>query len=369
MSDRGDRLEKRLQQHRNSKDRTSLLEARVQEHRSARASQVERHKRLEKSYEGGKNRLYWNFVEETPTAATRWDDIGALELLVEKKVEPAIAFSTGVLSVDINLGGGIPAGFTEIYGEESSGKTTFIAEMIQSAQGRGLQTALCASEFLDLPYLKRLGIDLGNLLLIRGRGEDVFVEASRFMSGGRKRAVFIDSATGFRPNEDIMDNWRRMLGSWLVATHPLVAVDSAVVVANQVRARVSAHPNKMFAGGTDSTAAKIAGMFDCRIALSRSSVTESAYDLVVDIVSNTLRRPAQIFTVPVVKGKGVDVWRDLVRVAAQLGVLEQHGSWYYYEETTVAQGEEAVAQLFEKNPEVGNIILEDTLRLLRGEGA
>jgi hypothetical protein len=189
----------------------------------------------------------------------------------------------------------------------------------------------------------------------------------RLRSQGRKRAVFIDSATGLRPDEDIMDNWRRMLGSWLVAVHPRVAVDSAVVIANQVRVRMSAHPDRMFAGGTDSTAAKIAGMFDCRIALSRNSVTEDGYDLVVDIVSNMLRRPAQIFTVPVVKGKGIDVWRDLVGVASTVGVLEQKGSWYYYEGEAVAQGEVPMARLLESEP-AGQMILDQTLRALRGAG-
>jgi len=369
MSDHSDKLERRLQQHRSSKDRAALLEARVKEHRSDRASQSERQKLLEDEVDDGTSRLYWNFVEDTPEAASRWDDIGALELLVEKKVTPAIAFSTGVISVDLNLGGGVPAGLTEVYGEESAGKTTLLVEMIQSAQGQGLETALCPSEFFDRPYFESLGVDTSRLLLIRGRGEDVLEEAGRFICQNRKRALFIDSATGLRPDEDQFDNWRRMIGSWIVAVQPRITTDSAVVMANQVRARKSVNPSKMFAGGTDSSAVRIAGMFDCRIALSRDSVTEVAYDLVIDIVANTLRIPSRVLTVPVVKGKGIDVWRDLVRVAAKVGVLEHHGTWYYYEKTTVAQGEEAVAQLFEANQEAGKIILEDTLRVLRGEGA
>jgi len=366
MSDQKEKLERRLRQHRGSKDRTSLLEARIKEHRSDRTSQVERHNRLEKEHENGTNELFWQFAEESPEAATRWDEIGALELLARKKVMPAIAFSTGVVGIDLRLGGGVPAGFIEVYGEESSGKTTLIIEMIQSAQGKGLEVALCPSEFLDLPYFERLGVDLGSLSVIRGRGEDVFAEAGRFINGGRKRALFVDSATGLRPHDDQYANWRAMLGSWMVAVHSKISLDSAVVITNQVRARLSADPSKMFVGGTDSTAARIAGMFDCRLALSRTSVTENAYDLVVDIVANTLRKPSQIFMVPVVKGKGIDVWRDLVRVAAQVGVLDQQGSWYYYENAGIAQGEEAVARLFEEREAVGKFILKDTLRVLRG---
>jgi len=366
MSDQREKLERRLQHHRSSADRTALLEARLRAHRSSRASQVDRHKRLERTHAQGTNELFWSFAEDTPEAATRWDEIGALDLLARKKVTPAIAFSSGVVSLDCNLGGGVPAGFVEIYGEESCGKTTLLVEMIQGAQEKGHETALCPSEFVDLPYFEKLGVDLSKLVVIRGPGEEVLEEAGRFISEGKKRALFIDSATGLRPYEDRFGNWRAMLGSWLLAVHPMVSLDSAVVITNQVRARLSSDPAKMFAGGTDSTAARIAGMFDCRMSLSRVSVMENTYDLVIDIVANTIRRPAKVFTVPVVKGKGIDVWLDLVRVASAVGVLGKSGSWYYYEKTSVAQGEEEVARLLENNKTAGSIVLEDTLRLLRG---
>jgi hypothetical protein len=95
---------------------------------------------------------------------------------------------------------------------------------------------------------------------------------------------------------------------------------------------------------------------------------EKSYNLVVDVVANILGRPARIFVVPVVKGKGVDVWSDLVRVAVAVGVLEQRGSWYYYEKVAVAQGEESVARLLEENREEGMVVMENTLRVIRGEG-
>lgn len=366
MSDQREKLERRLQQHRSSTNRAALLEARIKEHRSARASQAERHKRLEQSHVQGTNELFWSFAENTPEAAARWDEIGALDLLATRKVTPAIAFSTGVISLDLRLGGGVPAGFIELYGEESCGKTTLLIEMIQSAQGKGHKTALCPSEFVDIPYFQKLGVNLDDLVVIRGHGEDVLEEAGRFLSDGRQRALFIDCATGLRPYDDRFSNWRAMLGSWMLAVHNKIALDSAVVIADQVRVRRSVDPSKMFAGGTDSTAVKIASMFDCRLALSRASVTENAYDMVIDIVANTICRPARVFTVPVVKGKGIDVWRDLVRVASSVGVLKQSGSWYYYGETSVAQGEEEVARLLENNKQFGPIILDDTLRVLRG---
>jgi recombination protein RecA len=366
MSDRSKELEKRVKSLRSSKDRTALLEARIQEHRSGRHSQRERQARQAKEFVSDRDKLFWDFTEETPNAALRWDEIGALGLLVEKKVTPAIAFSTGVLSLDSALGGGIPAGFTEIYGEESVGKTTTLIQLICSAQEKNMRVALCPSEFLDLPYMESLGVDLKRLVIVRGAGEGVLEEAARFVHQEKAGVVFIDSITGVRPEVDEYANWRWMVGSWMMAIHSKIPIDSAIVLTNQVRARRSAVPSKLFAGGTDSAAKRIAGLFDCRLSLSRDAVTDYEYDMVIDIVSNTLRSPSRIFTVPVRKGKGIDVWRDLVRVAAQLGVIEQRGSWYYYETATIGQGEEVVARHLEVKASFGQIIMEDTLRALRG---
>lgn len=363
MKNRMEKLEQRLRQHRGTKDRTSLLEARVQSHRATRASQKERRDELLQGYDKGVNNLKWDFVESTPMAAVRWDEIGALDASISQEVVAAIAFPTGVISLDMRLGGGISSGAAEIYGEESVGKTSLLITMIHSAQQHGRETALCPTEYFDAPYFEKLGVDLSKLLLIRGKGEEVLEEAGKYITGSN-RALFIDSATGLRPTQDLPGNWRIMIGTWLAAVYPQIPVDSAVVMANQVRARRSVDPKKMFVGGTDSTAKRIANLFDTRLAIARSSVTETHYDMIIDIVNNNLRGPSTILDIPVVKGKGIDVWLDLVRVAAKIGVLEQHGSWYYYEKTTVAQGEVEVAKLLETNKDVGKIIWEDTLRLL-----
>jgi recombination protein RecA len=282
-----------------------------------------------------------------------------------KSVSAAISFPTGVISLDVALGGGLLSGATEIFGAESSGKTTLLIEMIRSAQAYGHETALCPSEFLDLVYFRNLGVDLSKLIVIRGRGDDVLAEAGRFLLSKGKRALFIDSATGLRPRDDQFGAWRHMLGSWISAVQPRISVDSALVMTNQVRVKRSIHPSKMFAGGVDSTAQKIARMFDTRISLSRDEVTDTRYNLVIDIVSNVLRTPAKLLMVPVVKGRGIDVWRDIVKVASAVGVLELSGSWYSYGGDSICQGEETMARLLESD-DSGRVIVEETLRKLRG---
>jgi RecA/RadA recombinase len=322
-----------------------------------------------KSFDEALNDLYWGVAQDHPEAVARWSEIGEIGLVKSRKVTPAVAFGSGILSLDMALGGGIPAGSTEIYGKEGVGKTSLLIGMVRDAQERGLETALCPSEYFDGPYYEALGVDLQKLILIRGAGEDVLVEAARFVLQPC-HALFVDSASGVRPENDQFANWRIMIGTWMAAIHSRIPVSSAVVMTNQVRAKRSMKPGKLFAGGYDSTAKKIASLFDTRLEVSRASVSDTKYDLVIDIVNNTLSRPMVLVTLPFVKGKGVDIWRDLVHVASVVGTLEQRGSWYYYEEVSVGQGEESVARLLEKNQDFAKILMDDTRHALscRQEG-
>lgn len=364
-----EKLEARLREHRGTKDRSNLLENTLQTHRLSRPNQEQRKQRLDATHMEGRNEVYWDFATKNLGAACRYDDLGLIDLLEQRRTQPAVALGTGIVSLDYALGG-IPSGVTEIYGTESVGKTSLIIDMMLSAQGlMGMDVAICPSEFFDEPYFRRQGIDLDSLLVFRGEyGEDVLELAGDFVISGGNRALFLDSATGLRPKKDEFDNWLKMMLSWLEQVVPRMGQFSCIIMTNQVRVKRSVDPTRIFAGGTDSTARRIAGIFDQRLELTREEVSEDKFTLVVNVVANTLRPPARFVRLPFIKGKGVDSWRDLVRSATTLGVLQQHGSWYSYEETTIAQGEEAVAQLLETNTDFGYIVLEDTLRVLRSEG-
>jgi len=341
-------LEERLLQHRGAQDRSGLLEDRVQTNRAERPSQQQREQRLDETHLRGRDHIYWDFAERNQTAAFRYDDLGLIELLEQKKAAPAVAMMTNIPSLDYALGG-IVSGVMEIYGPEGVGKTSLLIDLLRFAQGDGLEVAICPTEFFDTPYFDRRGVDLDELVVIRSVYSERTLElAGEFITSRDRRALFIDSGTGLRPKNDEYDNWARMMLSWLSHVAPQIGQNSCIIMTDQVRARRSVDPSKFFAGGTDSTARRIAGIFDQRLELSREEVSENKYQLVINIVANTIKPPARYVQLPFVKGDGIDWWRDVVKAAEKVGVLNKNGSWYYFGDYRLGQGEDQAARRLEQ---------------------
>lgn len=361
-------LEERLKAHRATPDRAETLNQRVSANRTLLPSRKEKADRAEKNCQQGQNDLYWKWSKETPEAVARFDEAVGVQATMAEPVRPAIAFGSGILSLDLALGGGIASGVTEIYGKEGVGKTTMVVELVQAAQAHGLECALCCGEYFDHQRYDRVCVDLDKLVLIRGGGEDALELGANFIAGESKRALFLDSATALRPKDDHYDNWRLMMLSWLEWVTPRLSLDSTIVMVNQVRAKRSINPNKVFAGGVDSAGKRILEYFQARMELSRDAVMDDTYDLVVNIVANVLSAPAKIVTLPVHKKHGIEVWRDVVRVAVPLNVIGKHGNWYFieFEEHAVrCNGEESAARYLEEDVAIGNDVFEKVLRALR----
>jgi len=361
-------LEERLRLQRSGSDRSEKLNNRVQANRTLLPSKQEKAARAEKNRESGENDLYWKWSEESPGSIGKFEETVGLQATMREEVRPAIAFGTGIVSLDMALGGGIPSGVTELYGREGVGKTTMVVELVQAAQGHKLDCALCCGEYFDQQRYDRACVDLDKLVLIRGTGEDALEIGGNFVGEASKRALFIDSATMLRPSVDEYDNWRLMMLSWLEWVSPKVSPDSSIVMVNQVRARKSVSPHKMFAGGVDSAGKRILEYFQARMELSRDSVTDHTYDLVINIVANVLSAPAKIVTLPVHKKHGIEIWRDVVRVAVPLDVIGKHGNWYFIEfegHAMKCNGEEAAARCLEEDVAIGNDVFEKVLRALR----
>ena len=288
-------------------------------------------------------------------------------LTKEREVVVDCSTPTGIASLDLTLGGYLPAGAIEIYGVESSGKTTLLYEIMSTAQKNGMVVALCSSEYLDIPYMKKFGMDLDSLILITGNtGESVISAACDMIykwPDGRL-LLAIDSATSLRPKIDEYANWAVMIEMFLRVALPALGPQSSIVMTNQVRARRSIGADKFFAGGTTSTARNIAGMFSTRLELSRLDVTEESYTMIVDIVANQDTPPSGIIHLPVIKGHGVDTMLDLVRVAAELGVVTKAGSWYELRDHNyhLGQGEKTAALALSKRPEIASWVLERVQR-------
>jgi recombination protein RecA len=240
--------------------------------------------------------------------------------------------STGVVSLDAALGGPLPSGAIEIYGESSSGKTTLLYEIIATAQKSGMQAALCPSEYLDIPYMKKIGVDLDGLILITGNcGEDALDGALSFLWAHRNTGVVlaVDSATSLRPERDGAGDWTFMLDEFLGRALDALGDKSCVVLVNQVRVKRSVDPAKFFVDGeVSSTAKKILDLFTLRLELSRNGSRDGEHEIEVNIVASTVSKPATVVYLPVVPGEGINTMKDLLQFGLALGVVTQAGAWY-----------------------------------------
>jgi RecA/RadA recombinase len=222
-----------------------------------------------------------------------------------------------------------------------------MCSILAHAQRSKYEVALCGSEYLDLPYMQKLGVDLNKLPILTGNyAEDILEAAVRFQEERSHSVVAIDSATAMRPRDEQPGYWAACIDSYLETMLAALPRAACILMINQVRKRRSVDPSKFFAGGTDSAAVKIAAQFSARLELSRSEVSDNEYTMNVNIVANTLAAPGRVKPLPFVKGSGVD--RELDYVRNKLGSPE--GGWYKIYGQKV-HGERAAAALLRSDPE------------------
>jgi RecA/RadA recombinase len=265
--------------------------------------------------------------------------------------------------LDAALGGPLPSGAIEIYGEASSGKTTLLYEIISTAQKSGMLVALCPSEYLDLPYMKKLGVDLNSLILITGNSGDDVLEAALnclLIQSDVPFVLALDSATSLRPEDDAPGNWMRMLNDFLVAGVEALNNGSCIVVVNQVRMKRSVDPDKFFVEGTvTSTARKILDLFSLRLELSRGEAREGAHEMEVNVISSVCSKPATVLRLPMANGRGIDTMKDLLQFGIAQGVVTQAGAWYQIDDTCrLGCGMKEAVRALEDLPDVAAHLLD-----------
>jgi recombination protein RecA len=262
---------------------------------------------------------------------------------------------TGIVSLDLALGGSLPVGAIEIFGEDSVGKSSLIFQILAYAQMTGYQTALAAGEYLDIPLMRDLGVSLDNLLLFRGYGHwvaDALLDFQRMAARLRKPVVIaIDSITALRPDHEQTGEWLELVHQYLNEAVTTLPTGSAILVVSQVRARKSVDPRRTFAGGVETSLKRFSDRFTARMELMREDVEDSRYTLVINMLANVLRPSFFMVRLPFTKGGGVYRPLDLVRVAQQAGVVERAGAWLSYRERQW-QGEAAAAAALEEDEEL-----------------
>ena len=286
------------------------------------------------------------------------------------------AIPTGALSLDIALGiGGIPKGrIIEVYGPESSGKTTLALHIISEAQKQGGEAAFIDAEHaLDPVYAKHLGVDIDNLIVSQpDTGEQALEIAEALVRSGALDVIVIDSVAALVPKAEIDGDMgdahvglqARLMSQALRKLAGAISKSKCVIVfINQLREKVGV----MF-GNPETTAGGRALKYyaSVRMDIRRIESIKQDGEVVgnrtrVKIVKNKVAPPFREAEFDIVYGKGISKEGNILDIAVNLDIVEKSGSWFSYNGERIGQGRENVKKYLEEHPEIAKEI-EDKIR-------
>ena len=292
---------------------------------------------------------------------------GAVMKLGEFKTTDVEAISTGALSLDVALGiGGIPRGrIIEIYGPESSGKTTLALHMIAECQKSGGEAAFIDAEHaLDPVYAKHLGVDIDNLIVSQpDTGEQALEIAEALIRSSAIDLVVVDSVAALVPKAEIdgeMGDAHVGLQARLMsqALRKLAGVlnrsNASLVFINQLREKVGV----MF-GSPETTPGGRALKFYASVRLDIRKIEAIKQDseivgnkVRVKVVKNKVAPPFRETEFDIIYGKGISKSGNILDLAVNLDIIEKAGAWFSYNGERIGQGRENAKKYIENNPEL-----------------
>ena len=276
---------------------------------------------------------------------------------------------TGSLSLDLALGlGGIPKGrIVEIYGPESSGKTTVTLHMIAEVQKRGgIAGFIDAEHALDPVYAKNIGVDVDNLYISQpDNGEQALEITETMVRSGAIDIVVVDSVAALVPKAEIdgdMGDSHVGLHARLMsqALRKLTAIISksncTVVFINQLREKVGV----MFGNPETTTGGRALKFYSSvRLDVRRIESLKQSGEVIgnrtrVKVVKNKVAPPFKEAEFDIIFGEGISAVGDILDLAAENGIINKSGAWYAYEGNKIGQGRENAKQYLRDNPEICN---------------
>ncbi|MES2418542.1 MAG: recombinase RecA [Bacteroidota bacterium] len=296
---------------------------------------------------------------------------GSVMKLGDQAVEAIESISTGSISLDIALGiGGVPKGrVIEIYGPESSGKTTLATHIIAEAQKKGgIAAFIDAEHAFDKFYAKKLGVDVDNLLISQpDNGEQALEIADNLIRSGAIDVIVIDSVAALVPKAEIegeMGDSRMGLQARLMSqalrklTGTISKTGCCCIFINQLREKIGV----MFGNPETTTGGNALKFYaSVRLDIRRTSQIKDSDEVSgnrvkVKIVKNKVAPPFRIAEFDIMFGEGISKTGEIIDLGVDFNIIKKAGSWFSYGETKLGQGRDAVKQLLMDNPELSDEI-------------
>ena len=307
---------------------------------------------------------------------------GAIMRLGENTDMEVQAVSTGSLSLDMALGiGGVPKGrIVEIFGPESSGKTTVALHIIAEVQKAGGEAAFIDAEHaLDPVYAKALGVDINNLLVSQPDcGEDALSITESLARSGAIDVIVIDSVAALVPKQEIdgdmgasnMGVQAKLMSQAMRKLNAVISKNNCVVVfINQLRDKIGV----VYGNPETTTGGKALKFYaSVRIDIRRTEQLKNGSEIVGNrvkckIVKNKVAPPFKTAEFDIMYGQGISRLSEVIDFAVMMDIIKKSGSWFSYEGERLCQGKDNVRKILEENPALAEEI-EAKIRALKAKG-
>src|SRR5262249_5230905 len=292
---------------------------------------------------------------------------GSIIRLGAQSVQAVPTISTGSISVDSALGcGGFPRGrISEIFGPESSGKTTIALQVVAEAQKQGGMAAYIDVEHaLDPVYARKLGVDIDNLLVSQpDYGEQALEITNALITSGSIDVLVVDSVAALVPKAELDGE----MGDSFMGVHPRLMSqamrklpgivsksNTCLIFINQIREKIGV----MFGNPETTTGGRALKFYSSvradirRVAAIKDGETVTGSRTKIKIVKNKLAPPFREAEFDIVYGEGISREGDLIDLASAQNLIEKSGAWYSYKNERIGQGRENARQFLKDNPDI-----------------